>query len=232
MGDDAAFEAALRAALSKLIAVKPRACVEPPRASKLARCASVASYCANFGCRAVRVVATSTGRGLEATRPRAADEFIFAERPVLAIDDAGDKAANAAACAAAARDRRDAALTSLLRDMFSDVAGDAVAGAYLSNAFEMDASDATGMFPLAAMMNHSCGDHNCAFFCDGGALYVQTTRAVAAGEALTLCYVAALGDVRSTRQRRAELRASFHFVCACARCAADDGPPPKRRRAA
>ena len=44
MGDDAAFEAALRAALSKLIAVKPRACVEPPRASKLARCASVASY--------------------------------------------------------------------------------------------------------------------------------------------------------------------------------------------
>ena len=49
---------------------------------------------------------------------------------------------------------------------------------------------------------------------------------------LTLCYVAALGDVRSTRQRRAELRESFHFVCACARCAADDGPPPKRRRAA
>ena len=115
--------------------------------------------------------------------------------------------------------------------MCSDVAGDAVAGAYLSNAFEMD-GDATGMFPLAAMMNHSCGDHNCAFFCDGGALYVQTTRDVAAGEALTLCYVAALGDVRSTRQRRAELRESFHFVCACARCAADDGPPPKRRRAA
>jgi hypothetical protein len=65
------------------------------------------------------------------------------------------------------------------------------------------------MFPLAAMMNHSCGDHNCAFFCDAGALYVQATRDVAAGEALTLCYVAALGDVRSTRQRRAELRENY-----------------------
>ena len=139
MGDDAAFEAALRAALSKLIAVKPRACVEPPRASKLARCASVASYCANFGCRAVRVVATSTGRGLEATRPLAADEFLFAERPVLAIDDA---------------------------------------------------------------------------VAEEGAVVVDAPAARS-----------------SARRWRAELRASFHFVCACARCAADDGPPPKRRRA-
>ena len=236
MDDKAAFEEALRAVLSKLVAVKPSACVEPPRASKLARCGSVASYCANFGCRAVRVVATSTGRGLEATRRIDADEFVFAERPVLKIDDRGDKSENAAAFAAAARCRCDAPLTSLLRDMCRDTDGDEVAGAYVSNAFEMD--EEMGVFPMTAMMNHSCGDHNCAFMVDGDVLFVQATRPVEAGEALTLCYVAALGDVRSTRARRAELRESFNFLCACRRCAADDGapaPPParkKRRRAA
>ena len=241
MGDaaaDAAFEARLRAALSKFVAVKPAATVAPPRAAKLARCASVAAYVAAFGCRAVRVAAAraGVGRRLVATRDVAEDAFLFAERPVLKVADSGAKAANAAAFAAAARRTRRPALVALLLDLARARAADPLAGAYAANAMELEPTDEVGVFPLADMCNHAC-DANCAYAVDddGATLYLQATRPIAAGDELTLSYVAYIGETRSTRARRDALRRSFGFDCACPRCAADDppprgAPPPAKRR--
>jgi len=242
MGDaaaDAAFEARLRAALSKFVAVKPAATVAPPRAAKLAHCASVAAYVAAFGCRAVRVAAAraGVGRRLVATRAIAADAFVFAERPAhgLTVADRGDKAANAAAFAAAACAARRPPLVDLLLDLARARAADPLAGAYLANAMELEPTEECGVFPLAAMCNHAC-DANCAYAvdADGSTLYLQATRPIAAGDELTLSYVACLGETRSTRARRDALKRSFGFDCACPRCAADDppggDPPPAKRR--
>lgn len=232
-GDDDAFAAALRSALAKFVAVKPAITVEPPRAAKLARASSVAAYAASFGTRRVRIAPPDgRGRGLVAARAYAESEFIFAERPVLKVDDSGDKFENARAFSAAAFARGDAALTALLRDLARAPGVDALAGAYLANAMEIEPTDECGVFPLADMCNHAC-DANCGYAVDdaGDILYLQANAPIAEGEELTLSYVAFLDETRSTRARRAELRGSFGFTCACARCSADDAdPPPLPRR--
>ena len=100
-------------------------------------------------------------------------------------------------------------------------------GRYLSNAHELAATDAVGVFPLASMINHDCAP-NCELAVDAsGVLYVRGARAVAAGEELSYSYIDA-ADLRKTaaaRARRRVLSRAFHFRCACARCRAEDAPP-------
>ena len=71
-----------------------------------------------------------------------------------------------------------------------------------------------GLFPALATLNHSCAP-NCAFAVTGGVARARATRAIAAGEPLTLAYVN-LYEPRATR--RAQLAAAKHFVCACECC--------------
>eukprot|EP00903_Cladosiphon_okamuranus_P008244 g7936.t1 len=76
-----------------------------------------------------------------------------------------------------------------------------------------------GMFPLAAMINHSCRP-NCTFVYFGGQLEVRTLEPVAAGADLCVYYIDLL---QGTTARRRELLASKHFLCKCPRC---ENPSP------
>eukprot|EP00904_Undaria_pinnatifida_P001821 jgi/Undpi1/1163/HiC_scaffold_10.g04625.m1 len=76
-----------------------------------------------------------------------------------------------------------------------------------------------GMFPLLAMVNHACRP-NCTFVYYGGKLTVRTLEGVPAGSELCVCYIDLL---QPKVDRRQELLATKHFVCACSRC---DHPDP------
>ncbi|CAM9587566.1 unnamed protein product, partial [Phaeothamnion confervicola] len=82
-----------------------------------------------------------------------------------------------------------------------------------------NASLGCGMFPLVAMLNHSCSP-NCAFVFCPARMEVRVLRPVAAGEELTVAYIDLL---QSTADRQRELLQSRHFECRCARCLQ---PPP------
>ena len=85
------------------------------------------------------------------------------------------------------------------------------------------------MLPVVGLtINHSC-DPNCAYVFDprSGCMQYRSTRAIAAGEELTVSYVDALED---THARRAVLLASKHFWCGCARCAGMDEVEARVRR--
>ncbi|CAM9395772.1 unnamed protein product [Ectocarpus fasciculatus] len=71
-----------------------------------------------------------------------------------------------------------------------------------------------GMFPLTAMINHTCRP-NCTFAYFGGNLEVRTLEPVAAGTELSVYYIDLL---QSTAARRQELLTSKHFLCKCSRC--------------
>ncbi|KAI8924021.1 hypothetical protein BC831DRAFT_513726 [Entophlyctis helioformis] len=72
-----------------------------------------------------------------------------------------------------------------------------------------------GMFPLVAMLNHSCAP-NCAFVTgDGGQMLVHTLRDVAAGDELCVSYVDLFAP---TWERRGKLLTTKFFWCECSRC--------------
>ena len=77
-----------------------------------------------------------------------------------------------------------------------------------------------GLFPLAAIANHSC-DPNCGHSTRHGEMRFYATRAIAEGEELTISY---LGGLWSTgvRERRATLLREKLFYCRCARCRGAD----------
>ena len=149
-----------------------------------------------------------------------------ARRRLLAeLCDSTDRARDVAA-------RLDADALDALRDAGADP--DAAAwrervlalmGRYLSNAHELAATDAVGVFPLASMINHDCAP-NCELAVDAsGVLYVRGARAVAAGEELSYSYIDAADLRKTAAARRRVLSRAFHFRCACARCRAEDAPP-------
>ncbi|CAN0399479.1 unnamed protein product [Ascophyllum nodosum] len=70
-----------------------------------------------------------------------------------------------------------------------------------------------GLFPLTAMINHSCKP-NCTFFFHDGKMEVRALEGIKAGTELNVHYIDLL---QSTPDRRRELLASKHFVCACSR---------------
>jgi hypothetical protein len=71
------------------------------------------------------------------------------------------------------------------------------------------------VFPLASGLNHSCAPNCEVAFAEDNAVFVVATRDVALGEELTISYVDASG---ADRERREELRETYGFECACARC--------------
>jgi SET and MYND domain-containing protein len=72
-----------------------------------------------------------------------------------------------------------------------------------------------GLYPAAALLNHSCAPNAIASF-TGSSLVVRTTQPVAAGEQVTISYT----DVAApSPMRRAQLQEGYFFDCACGRCA-------------
>ncbi|KAJ3098398.1 hypothetical protein HDU97_004026 [Phlyctochytrium planicorne] len=75
---------------------------------------------------------------------------------------------------------------------------------------------AVGMFPLVAIINHSCRP-NCTYVTSGidGTMSVRTLSHVSPGEELTLSYV----DLYASKQdRRRKLQDTKFFTCECKRC--------------
>ena len=85
------------------------------------------------------------------------------------------------------------------------------------------------VFPLASGLNHSCAPNCELAFAEDNSAHVVTTRAVALGEELTISYVDAGG---ADDERREELRETYGFECACARCARGEEEARSQKRAA
>lgn len=71
-----------------------------------------------------------------------------------------------------------------------------------------------GLYPLAAVINHSC-QPNCVITFQGNTAFVRTITDVEAGSELNLSYIEI---AESTEKRRRELRENYHFDCDCVRC--------------
>ena len=94
---------------------------------------------------------------------------------------------------------------------------DTLIGIWLSNSHSMLATGEAGIFPLTAMLNHSC-DPNCVFSADpDGTIYVAVTEDVEQGDQLCVAYIE-MDDDEPVDQRRERLQESFHFVCQCLKC--------------
>lgn len=86
-----------------------------------------------------------------------------------------------------------------------------------------------GLYPMAALVNHSCLPNVTAAAVQGRTIVMRALRALRAGEQVCSAYV----DVyqpRAVRQRL--LRSGFGFLCACARCRAPLLESPDRLAAA
>ncbi|GIL54239.1 hypothetical protein Vafri_9815 [Volvox africanus] len=73
-----------------------------------------------------------------------------------------------------------------------------------------------GLWPEAALLNHSCCP-NASLLVVGGAAYVRAGRPVLEGEELTMSYLG-LGVFKDVAERRSRLRAFHGFLCTCPRC--------------
>eukprot|EP00746_Dinoflagellata_sp_MGD_P055565 gnl/MRDRNA2_/MRDRNA2_241624_c0_seq1.p1 gnl/MRDRNA2_/MRDRNA2_241624_c0~~gnl/MRDRNA2_/MRDRNA2_241624_c0_seq1.p1 ORF type:complete len:356 (+),score=55.88 gnl/MRDRNA2_/MRDRNA2_241624_c0_seq1:147-1070(+) len=80
-----------------------------------------------------------------------------------------------------------------------------------------------GLYPSAAMLNHSCAP-NCLWFVDtGGVLVVETTQIVKKGQELTIPYLPVSRSIdTAASDRRSRLKDVFGFTCMCQRCTAED----------
>lgn len=93
-----------------------------------------------------------------------------------------------------------------------------------ANSHDLTDRAGSGLFPRAAMLEHSCRP-NCNATTKGALLWVNATRDVRAGERLSIDYLSA--DVLSpVPRRRAALLASHGFLCACEGCS--HAPDPAR----
>eukprot|EP00667_Euglena_gracilis_P017948 EG_transcript_18998 len=74
--------------------------------------------------------------------------------------------------------------------------------------------------PALSMMNHNCAPNCYLDFANEQCLVqVRTSRAVAAGEPLTISYLPRKGRLWPTPRRWAYLHQRWHFKCGCERCA-------------
>lgn len=90
-----------------------------------------------------------------------------------------------------------------------------------------------GIFPMTALMNHSCAP-NCGFTCGD----TFATSDIAKGAELTISYLSK-EDLELPRKARQDiLREGFHFDCVCSKCSSEAektitaGPPVKKLKAA
>ncbi|XP_068209517.1 SET and MYND domain-containing protein 4-like [Palaemon carinicauda] len=105
---------------------------------------------------------------------------------------------------------------SLEIDVKSDVVHH-ICGVFDTNAFEISVDDCSrgrALFPLGAIMNHSCLPNTQHWFRDG-LLIVRAVKDIMAGESITNTYTPML---LGTRARAAHLAATKLFRCACKRC--------------
>lgn len=72
-----------------------------------------------------------------------------------------------------------------------------------------------GLYPLAALVNHSCAPNCVQSFTSGGVIEVRVMRALAEGEEVTISYV---DLAQPPKERRAELLGRYCFECACSAC--------------
>ena len=78
-----------------------------------------------------------------------------------------------------------------------------------------------GLYPLASLTNHSCEPSAAQTFDASGQLVLRALRPLEVGEEVTIGYIE-LGQ--SAAARRAELKSSYLFDCACARCERESAP--------
>jgi len=96
------------------------------------------------------------------------------------------------------------------------------AGALDTNTFEVKTVDKVGevtsigraLYHQAALFNNSCVP-SCSRSFIGQQVTFYTTRAVSAGEELTICYT---GLLQPTTTRQAVFNQTKHFTCRCSRC--------------
>jgi hypothetical protein len=80
-------------------------------------------------------------------------------------------------------------------------------------------SDGVGVFPLGALLNHSCAPNLCVAYAPGTHRQCfRALRAIRAGDELCHSYT---DMCKPTPLRRAALQTQFGFDCACVRCSAD-----------
>lgn len=71
-----------------------------------------------------------------------------------------------------------------------------------------------GLYPLAALINHSCVPNSIIVF-NGKRAHIRTIREIKSGEEITISYV----EIAESRERRQqELASTFFFECTCERC--------------
>lgn len=72
-----------------------------------------------------------------------------------------------------------------------------------------------GLYPLAALVNHSCAPNCVQSFTSGGVIEMRAMRALGEGEEVTMSYV---DLAQPLKERRAELLSRYCFECACSSC--------------
>ncbi|GFR51322.1 hypothetical protein Agub_g13687 [Astrephomene gubernaculifera] len=85
-----------------------------------------------------------------------------------------------------------------------------------------------GLWPEAALLNHSCCP-NASVLLVGGAMYVRAGRALLQGEEVTVSYLGGKGLFQDVAERRRQLRGSHGFICCCPRCIMEHEHFPTRR---
>lgn len=148
-----------------------------------------------------------------ATRSIARGELVLAETPILIVNSYLDEAGLATAVEALDERGRSAFLA--LSNAHPE---EPLAGIVKSNALPHGSGEASsgGIYEIGCRLNHSCRPSTNHHFDDGRGVEVfQATRAVAAEEELTDYYTFLL---KSSEERKADLRERFGFECACEVC--------------
>jgi len=232
--------------------IRPPTCV-PPKSTKLTGCRSITQYIRAWKALPFQVDSTqATGRRAVATRTIPEGTFLFAEHPVAKVQASNDKLSNAAAFAVLLLEGRSAALRQLVGELCDSTPTGYVAnrssskklkkvlqgvdptaaarfmGIYLCNSHTMVGTEEAGIFPLTAMLNHSCAP-NCVLSADTkGTLCVVATEEVQAGEELTVAYIEL--DEEPFGERQEALMESFHFTCQCDWCTHEQAQQATRRK--
>jgi len=86
-----------------------------------------------------------------------------------------------------------------------------------------EAEVSCGLYERCSRFNHSCAPNLSRRFTADGRVQLRTSRAVAAGEELTISYLGDAELLQSTERRRFQLQ-PYGFTCDCPRCAAPEDP--------
>jgi tetratricopeptide (TPR) repeat protein len=90
---------------------------------------------------------------------------------------------------------------------------------------EDDAPNPCGLWLRASRINHACAPNATRSFL-GSLMLIHATRAIDAGEEITLTYCPSVAE---TDERRKRLSNYWHFACYCALCAMETGGTVKQR---